>query len=143
MHSSQLLVLALGAAVGSCHFSVTYPSPIHAQDGLEGTEPCGGADIASRANVINWPAEGSPLGWMTTHPTARYHVRAALVNDTNTWKDILPGLNQDAGLGYACLSSVPGVHSWVGADAVVQVHQVSGHGSEYQVREVLRRRKEL
>jgi len=134
MAVARFLLAALWTVAASCHFTVSYPATIAPLDEkTEGNGPCGGADVNSRANVVEWPVAGAPVGFMSTHPSAKYHIMAALSNDTKAWKMLIPGLEQGGKVGFACLTAVPGVAAWVGQPAVVQIHQLSTDGSLFQV----------
>jgi len=134
MAAARFLLAALWAVAASCHFTVSYPATIAPLDEkTEGNGPCGGADVNSRANVVEWPVAGAPVGFMSTHPSAKYHIMAALSNDTKAWKMLIPGLEQGGKVGFACLTAVPGIAAWVGQPAVVQIHQLSTDGSLFQV----------
>jgi hypothetical protein len=99
---------------------------------MEGTGPCGSFDITNRDTVTNWPIGGYPVYMITTHPLVVLEFRAALVNDTSTWINLIPPINQ-YGLGYFCEPAMPGFAPWAGLPAVLQVAQYAPDGINYQV----------
>ena len=124
-------------AVG--HFILEVPTSIGYEDIKDGSPPCGGFDITSRAGVTEWPLAGAPLKIISTHPGAQYTIQATLLTDAATasggnfnFTRMLPLLTQ-SGRGGLCLPAVPGIAAWQGKDAVVQVIQEATDGQLYQV----------
>ena len=126
-----ILLVAGTATLALGHFVLQVPTSLGFNDELEGTGPCGGLDIASRSNVTNWPLAGGPIQLITTHPDARWEIKAALASDTNTFKSLIPTITQ-RGIGTFCLPAVPGVAEWTGKDAVIQLTQRAADGALYQ-----------
>jgi hypothetical protein len=124
------LLLLIPASNG--HFVLNVPTSLGFEDIKEGQGPCGGFDIKGREAVTEFPLGGQPFAMLSTHNTALWRFRAALLNDTETWVDLLPPVAQE-GLGNFCLPTVPGVQRWVGMDAVVQVTQDAVDGTLFQV----------
>lgn len=136
MKLANLLLLSINlVALSSAHFQLRTPVAIgeaHPADQVEGTGPCGGFDITNRDVVTNWPAKGYPVFMITTHPKVVLEFRAALVNDTNSWVNLIPPINQ-YGVYQFCEPSVPGFAPWVGLPVVVQIAQFAPDGINYQV----------
>jgi len=132
MKCGVAFVLFFLVMFSSAHFVLQIPSSIGFSDVNEGTAPCGSFDITSRANASNWPVAGQPVAALTTHPESIFQIRAALENDTNNFVELIPPFVQ-TGLGYWCLTAVPGVAAWEGLPAVVQVVQFAADGDLYQV----------
>jgi hypothetical protein len=122
-------------ALGSAHFSLYTPTAIGANMAggpMEGTGPCGSFDETNRDNVTNWPIGGYPVYLVTTHPQVVFEFRAALVNDTTSWINLIPPINQ-YGLGFFCEPAMPGFAPWAGLPIVLQVAQYALDGINYQV----------
>ncbi|KAI9766118.1 MAG: hypothetical protein M1839_005025, partial [Geoglossum umbratile] len=133
MRSIIALLLSVYLAASSrAHFVLQSPPPIGYDDAKEAQSPCGGFDIGSRNAVTSYPVAGYPFYLITTHPQSVFEYRAALLNDTGTWVDLIPVVLESS-VGYFCLGSVPGIAAWVGLDAVVQVKQSATDGTLYQV----------
>jgi hypothetical protein len=131
MFRPSYLLLAVTAA--SAHFNLREPAPIGFDDKSEGQGPCGGFDAKSRDGVSDWPIGGSAIHVQTTHSGATWTYKAALLNDTETWIDLIPAVSQK-GLGDFCLPSVPAPAGWAGQEGVIQVVQKAMDGALYQVR---------
>lgn len=125
----QALALAVPA---TAHFVLQSPSSIGYEDLKEGEAPCGGFDIMKRDPLVEWPVAGLPVALLSTHPAATYRFRAALINDTTKFVNLVPLLSQ-SGFGALCLTSMPGIAAWAGLDAVVQITQTATDGDLYQV----------
>lgn len=120
----------------SAHFSLWTPVPIGANvtgGPLEGTGPCGSFDITNRDTVTDWPLLGYPVYLVTTHPKVVFEFRAALVNDTTEWVNLIPPINQE-GLGLFCEPAMPGFGLWTELPVVLQIAQYAPDGINYQVR---------
>lgn len=120
------------ASLGAAHFVLQVPTSLGFDDANEGTAPCGNFDIAARTSVTEWPVSGYPVQVISTHPGATWQIRAALTNDTSTFRNLVPDMVQQ-GLGTFCLPAVPGIADWVGKDAVMQMIQTAVDGKLYQV----------
>ncbi|KAH7327210.1 hypothetical protein BKA65DRAFT_539862 [Rhexocercosporidium sp. MPI-PUGE-AT-0058] len=135
MNLVNLLLLSANLVnLSSAHFQLRTPVAIgedHPADQAEGTGPCGGFDLANRDIVTEWPAQGYPVFMITTHPKSVLVFRAALVNDTNSWINLIPPINQ-YGVYQFCEPSIPGFAPWVGLPAVVQIAQFAPDGINYQ-----------
>ncbi|KAH0548058.1 hypothetical protein GP486_008201 [Trichoglossum hirsutum] len=120
------------AALSHAHFVLQSPPSLGFTDTKEGQSPCGGFDIANRSTVTDFPVAGYPFYLLTTHTQSEFEYRAALLNDTAAWLDLIPPVLQSS-VGYFCLGAVSGISAWVGLDAVVQVKQSAPDGVLYQV----------
>src|SRR5204862_5941183 len=98
----------------------------------EAQSPCGGFDISNRTTVTSYPVAGYPFSVLTTHTQSVFEYRAALLNDTGTWVDLIPPVVERS-VGTFCLGAVPGIAAWTDLDAVVQVKQSAQDGDLYQV----------
>jgi len=117
------------------HFVLQVPTSLGFDDAKEGTAPCGNLDIKDRSKgVTEWPTGGYPIQIISTHPDAEWEIQAALLNDTGTFKKLVPRVRQK-GLGTFCMPQVPGLAAWKGQDAVFQMIQHAVDGALYQVRE--------
>ncbi|KAK6511728.1 hypothetical protein TWF481_000634 [Arthrobotrys musiformis] len=128
---SVCLAVAAALPLANAHFVLQIPTSLGFSDINEVQAPCGGFDIASRNKVTNWPIGGYPIGVVSTHPNAHWQIRAALLENTEEFVDLIPNIVQD-GLGNFCLTRVPGIADWVGKDAVLQVVQRAVDGELYQ-----------
>ncbi|KAK1763048.1 hypothetical protein QBC33DRAFT_460267 [Phialemonium atrogriseum] len=128
MLSFHLLAFTTGAL---SHFVLQVPASIGFSDSLEGTGPCGSFDITSRTGESNWPVAGAPIQVITTHPHADWQIRAALLNDTSAFRNLVPNVSQ-GGIGTFCLPAVPGIAEWEGLEAVMQMTQHAVDGALYQ-----------
>ncbi|KAK6529401.1 hypothetical protein TWF281_008577 [Arthrobotrys megalospora] len=128
---STLLVVAAVLQSATAHFVLQVPTSLGFSDINEVQAPCGGFDTTSRNKVTNWPIGGHPIGVVTTHPNAHWQIRAALLENTQEFVDLIPNIIQD-GMGNFCLMSVPGIANWVGKDAVLQLVQTAVDGQLYQ-----------
>ncbi|KAK6353934.1 hypothetical protein TWF730_008354 [Orbilia blumenaviensis] len=128
---SICLIVAAIITLVNGHFVLQIPSSIGFSDIKESEGPCGGFDITSRSKVTDWPIGGYPVGVVSTHPNAHWQIRAALLENTQEFVDLIPNIVQD-GLGNFCLGTVPGIADWVGKDAVLQVVQTAVDGQLYQ-----------
>lgn len=137
MELQKLLFLIFHiAGLSSAHFQLYTPVAIGANspaEQTEGTGPCGGFPIDNRDNVTSWPVGGYPVYMITTHPQATLAFRAALLNDTNAWINVIPPLSQQ-GVGHFCDPAILGFAPWVGLPAVLQIAQFAPDGINYQVR---------
>lgn len=130
-----LLLLLHWTALSSAHFQLYTPIAIGSNspaEQVEGTGPCGGFAIGNRDNVTTWPTGGYPVYMITTHPQVVLAFRAALLNDTNTWINVIPPINQQ-GIGHFCDPAIPGFAPWIGLPVVLQVAQFAPDGINYQV----------
>ncbi|KAK6335117.1 hypothetical protein TWF718_010555 [Orbilia javanica] len=125
------LLATIAIPLTNAHFVLQVPTSLGFSDINESQAPCGGFDITSRNKVTDWPIGGYPIGVVSTHPNAHWKIRAALLENTEEFVDLIPNILQD-GLGNFCLTSVPGIASWVGKDAVLQVVQKAVDGELYQ-----------
>ncbi|KAF3942010.1 hypothetical protein ABW19_dt0206763 [Dactylella cylindrospora] len=129
--SSSALLIATILPFAAAHFVLQIPTSLGFSDINEVQAPCGGFDIKSRNTVTEWPLGGHPIGVVSTHPNAHWQIRAALLENTDEFVDLIPDIRQD-GMGNFCLRSVPGYADWVGKDAVLQVIQTAVDGQLYQ-----------
>ncbi|KAF1996689.1 hypothetical protein P154DRAFT_623023 [Amniculicola lignicola CBS 123094] len=118
-------------STASAHFVLETPPSIGFNDVKEAEAPCGGFDVKNRDKVTEWPVGGYPVYVQSTHTRAKWTYKAALLNSTSSFVDLIPQVGQE-GLGDFCLTSIPGVAEWVGLDAVVQVAQEAHDGKLYQ-----------
>ena len=137
-----LLFISHLAALGCAHFVLQSPPSTGFDDTKEAQSPCGGFDINNRSTVTNYPVAGYPFTLLTTHSQSLFEYRAALVNNTGNWVDLIPPV-QESSVGTFCLGAVPGIAAWTGEDAVVQVKQSAPDGTLYQVRGNGERRRSL
>jgi len=132
MLTKSLLLSVLNLLpLASCHFLLNFPPTIGFDDDKEGTYPCGSFDITSRENVTDYPIGGSPIALVSTHPQATWEFRAALLNDTDNWTNILPVILQN-GQGDFCPTGITIPSAWEGQDGVIQVVQDAADGFLYQ-----------
>ncbi|KAI9655257.1 MAG: hypothetical protein M1829_000670 [Trizodia sp. TS-e1964] len=126
------LVLS-AATIVEAHFVLQIPTSLGFDDSVEATGPCGSFNPTDRSTgVTNWPIAGAPIGILSTHTQVEWQIKAALVSDTTSWTDLVPHISQ-TGVGSFCFASVPGLAAWVGKPAVLQVIQIGGDGTLYQV----------
>ncbi|EPS37515.1 hypothetical protein H072_8797 [Dactylellina haptotyla CBS 200.50] len=126
----SILAAALLPAA-TAHFVLQVPVSLGFEDEKEDQSPCGGFDIKGRTTVTDWPIGGYPIGVVSTHPDAVWQIRAALLENTSEFVDLVPDIKQQ-GMGNFCLSSIPGYAAWVGKDAVLQVIQTAADGQLFQ-----------
>lgn len=128
---SKLALLSL-LPLTSAHFLLSYPPTIGFSDEEEGKYPCGSFDAMNRKTITNFPVGGSSISLKSTHPGAVWFFRAALLNNTEGWVDILPSINQE-GQGDFCPPGAKVPAAWVGQDGVIQIVQSAVDGYLYQV----------
>ncbi|RVD84765.1 uncharacterized protein DFL_006490 [Arthrobotrys flagrans] len=128
LNSACLLTLLPFA---TAHFLLNTPPTIGFSDDDEGTYPCGSFNVTSRKTVTDFPIAGLPISVTSTHPEDTWFFRAALLNDTENWVDLLPAISQQ-GTGDFCNPSVPGPAAWEGEDGVVQIVAIAPDGFLFQ-----------
>jgi Copper acquisition factor BIM1-like len=133
-----LSVLASIVAITNAHFVLEIPTSLGYNDADEATAPCDTFDPTNRSGTItNWPIGGYAISVITTHPSVTWDIQAALTNDTTTWRRLVPVLNQTSGVGFFCEPQIPGLASWIGLPAVLQIRQHAPDGINYQVIELI------
>ncbi|KAK6505856.1 hypothetical protein TWF481_007746 [Arthrobotrys musiformis] len=115
----------------AAHFLLNSPATIGFSDDDEGTYPCGSFDATDRKTVTDFPIAGIPIYVTSTHPEDTWFFRAALLNDTENWVDLLPAISQQ-GTGDFCNPTVPGPAGWEGEDGVIQIVASAPDGFLFQ-----------
>ncbi|KAK6343147.1 hypothetical protein TWF718_008520 [Orbilia javanica] len=128
LKSASLLLLV---PFTTAHFLLNSPPTIGFSDDEESTYPCGSFDVTSRKTVTDFPIAGLPISVTSTHPEDTWFFRAALLNDTENWVNLLPAIMQQ-GTGDFCNPSVPGLAAWEGEDAVIQIVASAPDGFLFQ-----------
>lgn len=139
----MLLLYAYLAALSHALFWLLAPTHLGSvgwdydfNDTAEGESPCGSSfDISNRNIVTSYPVAGYPIHIQpdaTTHTKTVFEYRAALLNNTGSWVNLIPPFIED-GVGDLCLPAVPGPAAWVGEDAVLQVVQFGPNYTVFQV----------
>ncbi|KAH8650807.1 hypothetical protein BGZ60DRAFT_533997 [Tricladium varicosporioides] len=96
------IFLAYFALLSNCHFVLQIPTSIGYDDANEGVAPCGNFDPTSRVGgPTSWPVGGSAISVITTHTSVTWDIKAALVNDTTNWVQLVPVLTQTR-VGFFC-----------------------------------------
>ena len=139
MHFNSILSVSLLITAASAHFTLNFPPAIGFSEDDESSGPCGGFKATDRSKkVTDFPISGSSIAVLTTHPSVEYEFRAALLNDTDNFKSILPGLVSQKGMGDLCEPGVAIPEEWEGEDGVIQVvHRAKGEPFLFQVRKLL------
>ncbi|KAF2471659.1 uncharacterized protein BDR25DRAFT_222362 [Lindgomyces ingoldianus] len=133
MRIPQGILLFSLFGLGHSHFVLQKPTSLGFDDDAESTGPCGGFTATDRSKgVTDWPIAGSSIEILTTHTTATWNFKAALVSNTSNWVPLTPPLIQTAGVGTLCEPQIPGLKGWVGKPAVLQVSQSGHDGNLYQ-----------
>ncbi|KAK6335738.1 hypothetical protein TWF730_003116 [Orbilia blumenaviensis] len=130
----MLLTPTLGLLLlpfASSHFLLNTPPTIGFSDDDEGVYPCGSFDATNRKTVTDFPIAGIPISVTSTHPEDTWFFRAALLNDTENWVDLLPAILQQ-GTGDFCNPIVAGPAAWEGEDGVVQIVASAPDGFLFQ-----------
>ncbi|KAH8655023.1 hypothetical protein BGZ60DRAFT_339493, partial [Tricladium varicosporioides] len=126
-----LAVLALAAST-SAHFVLQIPTSLGFDDTIESTGPCGGFTATDRSTgVTSWPVGGSSISVLTTHTTATFSIKAALLSNPTNFVPLVNDISQK-GVGTVCFPSIPGNSAWAGQDAVLQIIQNGADGILYQ-----------
>ncbi|KUJ10184.1 uncharacterized protein LY89DRAFT_787808 [Mollisia scopiformis] len=101
-------------ALSNAHFVLQSPVSLGYYDVAEATGPCDTFNLTNRDNVTSWRVAGYPVHVLTTHNKVVFEYRVPLLNDTNTWVNIIPPI-QETGVGDFCLPAVPGYPPWCAA----------------------------
>lgn len=123
--------VALLPTLALAHFHLNNPETLGFSDDNEGKFPCGGFDI-SFSKTADYPVSGAPIYLTSTHPESTWLIRASLANDTSTWHNLLPVIEQ-SGLGDFCEKAVAVPADWAGQNGLIQVIQDATDGLLYQV----------
>lgn len=130
----QSLLISLLATLVNGYFNLTFP-PLHTfVEDKQTRPPCGllNNSMPDRAEIL-WFIAGSPLGWETSHHTAKYSIQAALAKDMDNWRCLVPVITQSNGPAHFCLPCVPGIAEWAGENAIVQIVQTTEDKTLYEV----------